>query len=301
MPQDPPPAESQDAAGIDYLEERDAATDQQWRDVLTGQASMQVTSRLSRAIFRHLPSEPRCKWCYAPYGAPFGPLIARLGYGRWDKNPSLCQVCMTYMERNQGGAEVELAVMFADLRGSTELSATMSPSAYMRLLNAYYGIAGHAIQAHGGIVDKYLGDGVLALFLHGYCDKHPATSAVEAAGRMLEAVADHRDLPTERRPLPVGVGVHYGEAYVGIVGQAGQPTDFTALGEAVNVAERVSSAAGAGELVFSDAARQQLEQPLEGAVRQELILKGVAEPMSAWSVKVPAAMPETGRAPRKDD
>jgi adenylate cyclase len=269
--------------------------------VLTGKVTMQVTSRLSRAIFRHLPSEPRCKWCYAPYGAPFGPLLARLGYGRWDRNPSLCQVCMTYMERNQGGAEVELAVMFADLRGSTELAATMSPSAYMRLLNTYYGIAGHAIQTHGGIVDKYLGDGVLALFLHGYCDTHPATAAVEAAGRILETVADHRDLPSERRPLPVGVGVHYGEAYVGIVGQAGQPTDFTALGDAVNVAERVSSAAGAGELMVSDAARQQLAQPLIGADRRELSLKGVAEPVPAWSVTVPAAVPAMERAPTKDD
>ena len=301
MPQDTLPAESQDTAGIDYLDERDAATDLRWREVLTGQAAMQVSSRLSRAIFRHLPSEPRCKWCYAPYGAPFGPLVARLGYGRWDRNPSLCQVCMTYMERNQGGAEVELAVMFADLRGSTELAATMSPSAYMRLLNTYYGIAGHAIQAHGGIVDKYLGDGVLALFLHGYCDTHPAAAAVEAAARILETVADHRDLPAERRPLPVGVGVHYGEAYVGIVGQAGQPTDFTALGDAVNVAERVSSAAGAGELMVSDVARQQLGQPLEGAERRELTLKGVAEPVPAWSVTVPAAVPATERAPKKDD
>ena len=240
MPQDPLPAESEADTVIDYLEERDTEADRFWHDILTGDTKLGPGSTIGRAVFRHLPSEPRCKWCYAPYGKPFGPVLGRLGWGRWDKNPSLCHACMRYMEEHQGGAEVDLAVMFADLRGSTELAATMSAAAYTQLLNTYYGIAGHAIQLRGGIVDKYLGDGVLALFLTGYCDSEPTTTAVEAALRILDEVADHKDLPAEQRPLPVGIGVHFGEAYVGIVGQAGQPTSFTALGDAVNVAERVS-------------------------------------------------------------
>ena len=125
-------------------------------------------SRLGRALFRHLPSEPRCKWCYAPYGRPFGPIVRRLGYGPWEQNPSLCDRCLTTMEKHQGGAEIELAVMFADLRGSTQIAARMSPAEYRRLLNIYYGIAAAAVQAPGGIVDKYLGDGVLALFMRGF-------------------------------------------------------------------------------------------------------------------------------------
>ncbi len=291
MPQDQPPAPSPDEPVIDYLDERDEDEDRYWREVLSGNDKLAPTSRLCRAVFRHLPSEPRCKWCYAPYGAPFGPLLGRLGFGRWDKNPSLCGACMNYMEEHQGGAEVELAVMFADLRGSTELAASMSAGAYTRLLNAYYGIAGEAIQAHGGIVDKYLGDGVLALFLRGYCDREPAVTAVESGLRILDRIAEHRDLPAEHRPLPVGIGVHYGVAYVGIVGQAGQPTNFTALGDAVNVAERVSSSASAGGLLISDAAVEELDGPPDGAERRDLTLKGVAEPVAAWSVRRRAPTP----------
>jgi adenylate cyclase len=298
MTQDPPRGRPIEDVAVDYREERDPELDRHWRGVLTGDAKMAPGSRISRAIFRHLPSEPRCKWCYAPYGAPFGPVLGRLGWGRWDKNPSLCGVCMDYMEKHQGGAEVELAVMFADLRGSTELAASMTPGAYRRVLNTYYGIAGDAIQRPGGIVDKYLGDGVLALFLQGYCNDEPATTAVESALRILDQVADHKDLPAEQRPLPVGIGIHYGEAYVGIVGQAGQPTDFTALGDAVNVAERVSSAAAAGELLVSDTAAQRLRQLPEGAERRELTLKGVAQPVTAWSVMGRAAAPVAGSAPK---
>lgn len=300
MPPAPLPPTSTDDAVIDYLDERDAEADRFWHDILTGVTKLAPVSRVGRAVFRHLPSEPRCKWCYAPYGAPFGPLLGRLGYGRWDKNPTLCHACMTYMEEHQGGAEVELAVMFADLRGSTELAATMSPSEYTRLLNVYYGIAGDAIQASGGLVDKYLGDGVLALFLPGYCDQDPSVTAVRAALRILDDVADHADLPASQRPLPVGVGVHTGVAYVGIVGQAGQPTNFTALGDAVNVAERVSSSAAAGELMVSDAAAQHLPAPPAGAERRDLELKGVAEPVPAWSVKRPAPTPSSsGSAPKQ--
>ena len=281
MPHDPSRAQSSDDAVIDYLSERDPKADAYWRAILTGDMRLAPISRFGRAIFRHLPSEPRCKWCYAPYGAPFGPILDRLGYGRWEKNPSLCGKCFDFMEEYQGGAEVELVVMFADLRGSTEIAATMSPGEYTRLLNTYYGIAGAAVQGPGGIVDKYLGDGVLALFLVGYCDRDPASTAVDVAQRILERAAEHGE-------LPVGIGIHYGLAYVGIVGQAGQPTNFTALGDAVNVAERISSSAAAGELLVSEAAMAQLPERPARAQPRELDLKGVTEPVAAWSLR-PAA------------
>lgn len=285
MPHDPPRVEPPAAGDIDYRDQRDPQADAAWRAILTGDTRLAPSSRLGRAVFRHLPSEPRCKWCYAPYGRPFGPILARLGYGRWEKNPNLCRVCMNYMDANQGGAEVELAVMFADLRGSTEIAARMSPVDYTRLLNAYYGIAGAAVQARGGIIDKYLGDGVLALFLRGYCDDEPALVATQAARRILEAVRDHPELPAGHRPLPVGIGVHYGEAYVGIVGRAGQPTNFTALGDAINVTERISSSAVAGEVLVSDAAMSRLPSRPPKAAARELTLKGVAGSVAAWSLR----------------
>ena len=120
--------------------------DARWRAVLLGDASRTPGLVRIRQVFKHLPSDPRCKLCYAPYAAPFGPLVSLLGYGPWNKNPSLCGACLRRMERAQGGAEVELSMLFADLRDSTRLAGGMSASAYSRLLNGFYGIASRAVE-----------------------------------------------------------------------------------------------------------------------------------------------------------
>lgn len=260
----------------------DVVESERWRGILSGDAPSSALIRL-RHVFGHLPSNPRCKLCYAPYGAPFGPLLGHLGYGRWEKNPSLCGSCLHIMERDQGGAEIELSMLFADLRGSTQLAARMTAAAYSHLLNAFYAIAASAVQEHGGYVDKYLGDGVFALFIPGFVGPDHAARAIEASRRILTETVDARSLPESVRPLPVGVGVHTGTAYVGVVGQAGHLTDFTALGDAVNITERLSSEAAARELLVSDATLAAATADQTGLTRRELRLKGVADPVVAWS------------------
>ncbi|HSM37731.1 MAG TPA: adenylate/guanylate cyclase domain-containing protein [Candidatus Limnocylindrales bacterium] len=248
-----------------------------------GDATAAPKLRRLRRIFKPLPSGDRCKLCYAPYEAPFGPVVKLLGYGRWEKNPSLCGVCLRSMEHDKGGAEIELSFLFADLRGSTELSRTMPPVAYGRLLNAFYAIAARAVQAPGGNVDKYLGDGVFALFVPGFTGPDHAAKAIEAGRRILRETASAASIPADARPLPIGVAVHTGRAFVGVIGSAGDLTDFTALGEAVNVASRISSAAGARELLISDAAITAAGLATGALERRELTLKGVEGTVSVWS------------------
>ena len=91
------------------------------------------------------------------------------------------------------------------------------------------------------------------------------------------------DLPAEGRPLPVGIGVHTGSAYVGVVGKAGDLLEFTALGDAVNLTARLSSAAASRELLISDTALQAAGPPTDGLEPRELSLKGIARPVLAWS------------------
>jgi adenylate cyclase len=261
--------------------------DARWRSVLLGDATRAPALLRFRRVFKHLPSDPRCKLCYAPYAPPFGPVLGSLGFGRWSRNPSLCGSCMRIMERAQGGAEIELSMLFADLRGSTELAGTMSASAYRRLLNAFYGIASKSVEAPGGSIDKYLGDGVFALFIPGFAGLDHAARAIDAARHILDATdqpAPETDRPS---PLPVGIGVHTGMAYVGVVGQSGELTDFTALGDAVNVTERLSSAAAARELLISDAALASSGYSPEGLNKRVLNLKGVVRPVAAWSQLIP--------------
>jgi adenylate cyclase len=256
------------------------AADARWHALLTGDATGAPALVTLRRLFRHLPSDPRCKLCYAPYAPPFGPVVGLLGFGRWAKNPSLCGACLRIMERDQGGAEVELSMLFADLRGSTPLAAEMSASAYRHLLNEFYAIGWQAVEERGGSIDKYLGDGIFALFIPGFAGPRHAAQAIEAGRRILRDTERIR-LPDGVTPLPVGIGIHTGTAYVGVVGRMGDLTDFTALGDAVNVTERLSSAASARELLVSDAAIVGL--PQGGFARRDLQLKGVAQSMTAWA------------------
>ena len=267
------------------LPDHDNEADARWHSVLLGDDSEVPQLARLRRIFRHLPSDPRCKLCYAPYAAPFGPVVGLLGFGRWHKNPSLCGSCLRIMERSQGGAEVELSMLFADVRESTQLAAGMSASAYKRLLNGFYRTAAEAVEDRGGSIDTYLGDGVFALFIPGFSGADHARRAIDAARQILVNTTSKAGAPA----LPVGIGVHTGVAYVGVVGGGGDLTDFTALGDAVNVTARLSSAAASRELVISDAALAASGLPTDGLTRRALTLKGVGHAVAAWSEPVPEA------------
>jgi len=260
-------------------------SDAGWRGILTGDETLNRQLRWQRRVFNVLPSNPRCKLCYAPFGAPFGPVVELMGFGKFDKNPSLCNPCMRKMEKGLGGAEIELSFLFADLRESTQLAAGMSAAAYSQLLNGFYGIAASAVQAPGGTVDKYLGDGIMALFIPGFAGKQHAAKAVEAARTILRETADASRLPAGMGPLPIGIGVHTGTAYVGVLGAAADLLDFTALGDAVNLTQRLSSAAEAREILLSDATATAAEIQTDELVRRALELKGISGSVEAWSLR----------------
>jgi class 3 adenylate cyclase len=104
-----------------------------------------------------------------------------------------------------------------------------------------------------------------------------------AARHLLSSTADSPHIPAEVRPLPVGIGVHTGTAYVGIVGQAEQKLDFTALGDAVSLTQRLSSVAEAGEILFSDDTVRAARLDMSDLRSNELELKGIGRPVLAWS------------------
>lgn len=261
----------------------DSEAEAHWRGILNGDGEIDRRLGWQRRTFRHLPSSPRCKLCMAPYGAPLGPVMKLVGYGPWDKNPTMCNACMRQMEKSHGGAEVELSVLFADIRGSTELAAKIPTGDYRRLVNAFYALASHAVTDVGGSIDKYLGDGVLALFIPGFAGRDHAATAISSARRILEDAATSPRIPEAARPLPLGIGLNTGTAYVGIVGEASQKLDFTALGDAVNLAERLSSVAMAGELIIGEATATAAGLDTSALQARQLELKGIDHPVAAWS------------------
>jgi adenylate cyclase len=232
-----------------------------------------------RRLFRHVPSDPRCKMCLAPQAGLGGPIMRLFGFGRYPPNPQLCNSCFRQSEKHPGGAEIEISVLFADIRGSTGLAETMSPAEYHAAVNEYVRAASHAIRQPGGLVDKLLGDGIMALFIPGFIAGTHALAAVEAARSILRAVS-----------VPVGIGVHTGPAWVGFVGGVDDVRDFTALGDAVNVASRLSSEARASEIVMSAATVNAANVPTDGLVARQLELRGRAEPLDAWTEQVSATV-----------
>lgn len=277
---------SQDPAPADPVRpstNSDPLGDARWQAVLTGDYQSNQALRTMRPLFRWLPSAPRCRVCAAPYGAPFGPILNLFGFGPWDKNPAMCGACLRQMEVHLGGAEVELTMLFADLRGSTELAGQMTATEYRGLVNDFYDVATRDIQGSGGMVNKYLGDGVFAIFVPGFSGLDHARRGLEAARHILRDTDAPEYSLTGATPLAVGIGLHTGTAYVGVVGKAGHLVEFTALGEAVNLTERLSSAAAAREILISDDARVAAGPDASGLTRRELLLKGIARPVPAWS------------------
>lgn len=248
-----------------------------WRDTLLG-IHPELVRR--RRIFRHLPSDPRCKLCLSPQGGIGAPIVNLFGYGRYPRNPQLCNNCFVSAMKHPGGATIEITALFADIRGSTGLAERIGPNAYHTAVAEYVRVASAAIRRPGGLVDKLLGDGVMALFISGFMGgANHAAEAVEAARTILRETS-----------LPVGIGVHTGPAWVGFVGGVEEVLDFTALGDAVNVASRLGSEAAAGEILMSGATAAGAEIPTDGLDARHLDLRGRTEPLDAWAERVPEAV-----------
>lgn len=248
-----------------------------WRDTLLGIHPELV--RLRR-LFRHLPSDPRCKMCLSPQGGIGGPIANLFGFGRYPRNPQLCNSCFRSAQKHPGGATIEITALFADIRGSTGLAERIGASAYSAAVADYVRLASEAIRKPGGLVDKLLGDGVMALFIPGFAGADHAAKAVEAARTILREAS-----------LPVGVGVHTGDAWVGFVGGVQDVLDFTALGDAVNVASRLGSEAGAGEILMSAATATSAGLATEDLEARRLELRGRSEPLDGWVEQVAQAVP----------
>jgi adenylate cyclase len=175
-----------------------------------------------------------------------------------------------------GGAEVDVAVLFADVRGSTALGERVGASEFAELLGRFYATATEVVLRHDGLIDKLIGDEAMALFIPGVAGPDYRRRALAAGRELLEAVG----YGTQQGPwLPVGVGLNAGQAYVGNVGTA--VVDFTALGDAVNVAARLQGSAGEGQLVVSADLIEDLEGQLPQAERRELEARGRDAPVPA--------------------
>jgi adenylate cyclase len=243
------------------------ANEEFWRDFLM---NGDPNERRNRRIYRHIPSNPRCKLCAAPFSGVGRPIMRMLGKQPADNNPNLCGTCFTFISANHGGAEIPMSMLFADVRGSTTIAEKMATAEYQRLIGRFYDAAANAIFENDGFLDKFVGDEVIALFAPLLAGEQHARRAVDSA-RALLANTGHGS--PEGPWLQIGAGVATGMTWMGAIGE-GKLTTLTALGDPMNVAARLASLAKPGEILITTDAATAAGIDLADLPRQQLELKG---------------------------
>jgi adenylate cyclase len=260
---------------------RYATPEDEWRAYLDGTHPSIVWGR---RLFRFIPSPPRCLVCSAPFGGPGGPVFRSIGFVRWEKNPNVCLHCLRSLRNHDVmGAEVEISFLFADVRRSSDLARSMGTMEFTRLMQRFYSTANDVLIANGAILDKFVGDEVVGFFMPFMTGPDHAGAAVRAARELLAAVG-HGD--QDGPWLPLGAGVNTGIAFVGMVSN-GTSSEFTAFGDAVNVAAHIASLASAGEILVTDSVVEAAGLGSEAIERRRVSLKG--HEVGAAVVPVPAS------------
>ncbi|MFY1621069.1 adenylate/guanylate cyclase domain-containing protein [Micromonospora sp. WMMD736] len=237
-------------------------------------------ARVRRAVrvMSRMPSEPRCEACGNPFGGVGGWLMRRVGKSPSRKNPRWCEIC--FESAPDGGVTLTIGVLFADVRGSTELAERLTPDEMAKRLNGFYAALTQVIVQHG-IVDKLIGDAVMGLY---FAPLSPDGRYVESMVSDARSVLGALGYGTRAGPdLEVGIGLDVGPAYVGIVGE-GEVRDFTAIGDVVNTASRLQHEAAGGEVVMSEQVAQ-IADVVDGESVQ-LEVKGKGEPVAARRLRL---------------
>jgi adenylate cyclase len=234
-------------------------------------SAFDVDKRLRR-IFRMLPQDPRCKFCNAPFRGIGGTIVRALfGKQRSDLNPRICNICEMAASKFPGGAEVEMSMLFADVRGSTVLSEKMSPMEFSRLINRFYTESTKIITEEDGLVEKLAGDAVAAFWGAGFAGPNYVRRTLEVAQKLSKRMV--------QQDIPVGIGVHSGVAFFGAMGTADGLVDISAIGDEVNTTARLASKAAAGEIIVSEQAIRDAGVDGSQLESRSLELKGISLPV----------------------
>lgn len=236
-----------------------------------------------KPIYRALPAEPRCQICYIPFEGIGGFISKRLlNVKPSSLNPHMCDVCERFAERFPGGAEVEVTILFADIRGSTPLAEKMGTREFSELIHRFYLAGTRALYSNNALIEKFVGDGLAAFFAPAFAGPNHAKTAIKAGKEILQATG-HGEGKTPW--VPVGVGINTGVAYIGSMKMEGGRTDITILGDVVNTTARLSSEAASGELLVGDKTMEMSALSKDAFERRQLNLKGKKEIVDAWVVK----------------
>ncbi len=211
--------------------------------------------------------------------------VARANYSRFLPEYVVKQMLENPDSFKLGGVMQTITVLFADIRGFTRISEHSAPEKIVHLLNRYFSAMTDIIFAHGGTLDKYLGDGLMALFGAPTTTPQDGANAVNAAVAMQRRIISiNQELREEGLPeIGVGIGLHTGEAIVGYVGSE-RRSEYTAIGDTVNTASRLESNSKGGEILVSDATAKVARGRYKLKPREPITVKNRQQPVVLWEV-----------------
>jgi adenylate cyclase len=212
--------------------------------------------------------------------------VARANYSRFLPEYVVKQMLENPESFKLGGVTQTITILFADIRGFTRISEHAQPEKIVQLLNRYFSAMTDIIFAHGGTLDKYLGDGLMALF------GAPTVTPKDAANAMSAAVAMQRrmlsindELRAEGYPeIGVGIGLHTGEVIVGYIGSE-RRSEYTAIGDTVNTASRLESNAKAGEILVSEVTANAAQSRYQLVPRDPIAVKNREQPVPLFEIE----------------
>ena len=211
--------------------------------------------------------------------------VARANYSRFLPEYVVKQMLENPDSFKLGGASQTITILFADIRGFTRISEHAQPEKIVSLLNRYFSAMTDIIFAHGGTLDKCLGDGLMALFGAPTATPDDASNALNAAVAMQRRLLGiNRELREEGfAEIGVGMGLHTGEAIVGYIG-SDRRSEYTAIGDTVNTSSRLESNALGGEILISDATAKAAHSRYKLKPRDPITVKNREQPVRLWEV-----------------
>lgn len=212
--------------------------------------------------------------------------VARANYSRFMPEYVVKQLLEKPDSFRLGGINQTITVLFSDIRGFTAISENEKPENVVGLLNDYFSAMSEIIFANGGTLDKYIGDGLMAIFGAPNATPEDAKNALKTAVEMqIRLLTLNEELKAKGfGQIAVGIGLHTGEATIGYIGSE-QRSEYTAIGDTVNLASRLESNAKGGEILISEATAKECGNLFPLLDRQPINVKNRLQPVSLFEVK----------------
>ncbi len=182
-----------------------------------------------------------------------------------------------------GGKRSDITILFADIRGFTSFCERVEPDILVKVLNHYLAAAADAILQQEGTIDKFLGDAVMAWFNAPILQEDHTLRAVKAALSIQKSLSFIHAGLEDCYHLSFGVGIHYGEAVLGLVGTE-KRLEYTAIGDSVNTSKRIQENAGPGQILISDAAYERVQHLVRARRVDPIHAKGKREPLIVYEI-----------------